>query len=315
MSERVLVTGGLGFIGSFVVDELVARGHKPTVLDNLTGHVVEPDDSPAWEVHTGSVRSLGYHLHGYDRIIHAAAPVGAVGILSHEEVVYRIVADTRRVARLANDAGIPLVNISSSEVYGFTGRYTELDDCIIPARFNRRISYALGKLAAEHVVEEERTRGLRARSIRPFNVIGPRQSKAKGFVLPTFIEQVHQGEALTIFGTGQQRRAFTDVRDLVSFILDHAHDGPPVNVGVPGNEATINQLAAMVASLSGKPRHPYHYTTGKDVHGPDYEEAAGVSKLPDNRAALALGWEPVHGLEDIVRHAIRDYQEADHGQD
>lgn len=304
--RRVLVTGALGFIGSHVCEHYRDQGWHVIGVDDHSGHVVDHIDGVTvipQRAQETNVQALAPSL-----VVHCASPVGAVGLLGLKgHIVPEIVQATYQIAYHCGKLDVPLVNVSSSEVYGFSGVYRETDDLRVPAKHSPRLEYAAGKLAAEHVVH-----GLCKRSvtIRPFNVAGPRQTQAKGFVIPTFVEQALRGRPLTVFGDGEQERSFTAVHDVVSFIagLD-TFDGRVVNVGNPSNRTTVNELAHTVIRLlrSGS---DITYTSGKQVHGPDYEEAEGRVKVPDITRAKHMGWEPVVDLAGLILKTADDARSA-----
>lgn len=305
---RVVVTGGLGFIGSHVAERLLAEDHNVLVIDDGSGAVVR--DLPCGVIRD-DVRNIDIGHLRPDLIVHCASPVGAVGLLSLAgRIVSDIVSVTAHAATAAIQARCPLVNISSSEVYGFSGTYHERDSCIVPAKHSARLEYAVGKLAAEHAVIG--TPGLRSITVRPFNVAGPRQTRAKGFVLPTFVEQARAGAPLTVFGDGQQERSFTAVHDVVDFIVNLRHgdfDGRVVNVGNDRNRTTVHALARHVIRRLGSTSY-IEYTTGKAVHGDAYEEAEGHIKVPDTGRANLMGWHPRVDLDRLIMLTARDMEAA-----
>jgi nucleoside-diphosphate-sugar epimerase len=144
--------------------------------------------------------------------------------------------------------------------------------------------------------------------VRPFNVAGPGQSASKGFVLPTFCEQALGGWPLTVFGSGEQERAFTAVWDVADFIGRYAWnsewDGRVFNLGNPANTTTILDLARRVLALSGRRENAYLLTTGQEVHGEDYAEADGFQKLPIIEEAQSLGWRPRYTLDDLIKATL-----------
>lgn len=308
---HVLITGGLGFIGSFLAEQYLQDGHEVTILDDLSANVVPT--VPGATVRVGDCGNLamlyatGKHA---DLVVHAASPVGAVALLDHAGgIASEIMHTTSTVVRYCRDRGLPVVNISTSEVYGFSGTYTETDACIVPAKRNARLEYGVGKLAAEFTVAN--TRDLQSVTVRPFNVAGPRQTSAKGFVLPTFCEQALARRPLTVFGDGSQERCFTAVHDLARFIanlrVDH-FDGRVVNVGTPTNRTTVAGLADLVLSRTGGGL--INYTDGKAIHGEDYEEAEGHTKCPNATLAESMGWKPTVTLPDLVDLTLSEIQEA-----
>lgn len=302
---RVVITGGLGFIGSFLAEAYRDQGHSVAVIDNLSANVVEQIDG----VHNmrGFDADLALEVAPADLIVHCASPVGAVGILSKSgHISSEISRTTSAVCEAAKKWRSPLVNISTSEVYGFSGVYSETDDIRVPFKHSARIEYAVGKLAAEYTVK---LRDIPSLTIRPFNVAGPRQTSSKGFVVPTFVEQALEGTPLTVFYPGTQERSFTAVSDIVRFVVGlHPDqiDGQIVNVGNPANRTTILDLARLVIETTGSSSGLVE-TTGQAVHGSQYEEAEGTVKVPDISLARSLGWEPRVGLSDLIKETAAEY--------
>jgi nucleoside-diphosphate-sugar epimerase len=319
--RAVLVTGGLGFIGSFVSESLAARGDVVTVVDAAVSSVVEAGEL---EPGTGSIRAVVAtvddfldqrgSLGGFELVVHCASYVGPAMILAHVgRIAPAILATTARLVEACIEDDVPLVNLSSAEVYGYSGVLVEDADVRIPPRYNARIEYALGKLSGEAICINSRGRGLRSVVVRPFNVAGPRQSRFGGFVLPTFVQQALAGEPLTVFAGGEQKRAFLSVGDLCRFICDHldrdAFDDPRVfNIGNPANVTTIHALALRVRELLSS-SSKIVFTDGALVHGPAYEEAESFEKLPDVRNASELGWAPRVSLDELIEETAEYYRQ------
>jgi nucleoside-diphosphate-sugar epimerase len=307
MKPRVLITGGLGFLGSHLADRYSELGWSVIALDNMTANVVSVTHPTLHHVLIADARQIvPKHVASADLVIHAASPVGAAGILPAQGTIAgEVVHSTQRVVDACIVAGTPLVNISTSEVYGITGMASETDPCTVPARYSARLEYQAGKIAAEQVVGASVARGLRAVQIRPWNMAGPREAQTKGFVVPRMVCQALAGDPITVFEGGQQERAFTGVWDVCRFITDYlpgdydAWQGQAYNVGNEANRTTINDLAHIVKEVTGSDR-PIAHTSGKRVFGPRYEEASAGTKLPDASLARKLGWEPEQTLRDIV---------------
>ncbi len=303
---KVLILGGLGFIGSTIADKFYEAGHTIIVCDNFSSNVIGWDESPASSWYSvDAADCLGMLEEHPDLVVHCANPVGAAGILPLKG---RIASETMRTTSSAVEycamTGARLIYISSSEVYGRSGTYTESDDLRVPAALSPRIEYAVGKIAAESCVRQ--TPGLRSVVLRPFNVAGARQQSEGGFVLPTFCEQALMGWPLTVYGDGTQRRALTGVEDVAAFVLalqPEDFDGRVVNVGTPANETSIIELAERVRFLADSPSL-ITYTTGQAVHGDDYAEAEGVVKLPSVDLAVRMGWAPVWTVDRLIADAL-----------
>ena len=321
MSKTILVTGGFGFIGSHLVDRLLARGQQVVVVDDLRSNAVAPAHYKAF-AQTGQLRffqmnvdSLFPRLIGavVDEIYHLAAPVGPVGILEHAgDIVRQVVDSTYVVLRAARDWQAKLVDVSTSEVYGGgqQGLCAEAMPRIVQAETTVRLEYAVAKLAMETaLINWTRTTDLHAVIVRPFNVAGPRQQAAGGFVVPRFVGQALWGEPLTVYGDGTQIRAFTHVADIVDGLLlamEKGESGEVYNLGNPANVTSVNALAEVVLEVVGDVG--IKYVDPKALHGPLFAEAA--NKYPDARKAMrTLGWQPMRGLHGIV-YDVRDEMQS-----
>lgn len=316
---EVVVTGGLGFIGSHVVDAYLAAGYRVTIIDSGISAAIEGDEYEAHPRCTVVRRSIedyfaeGGGFEGADRVVHAAAHVGPAGILQYAgRLGSDMVRSTEYVIEECLLRDVPLCVFSSAEVYGRSGLLDEKDDIRVPTRYNARIEYAVAKTLTEAMTINSIARGLRAIVIRPFNVAGSRQSRAGGFVMPTFVQQALSGQPITVFETGEQVRAFTSASDLSRFLTDHwdaALEGEEriFNIGNPGNRTTVRALAERVKILLGSPSEIVH-TDGKKVYGPAYMEAESFVKVPAPGAAFDLGWKPRVDLDELVMETAAYYR-------
>ena len=321
---RVLVTGGLGFIGSSISARYLQAGHQVTIVDSLVSNVVEPayftERYRTARVEVVSVQDYfasGGPSHACQLAIHAASLVGPAGILAYAGAIgEQIVHSTSRIVDYCIARNVPLIYFSSAEVYGRSGTLDESMDIRVPCTYNARLEYALGKLTCESMLINSRHRGLKAVIIRPFNVVGPRQSRRGGFVMPTLVQQALSGRPLTVFESGQQQRAFTDVDDVVEFVINHAVRGfddphPVFNVGNPANATTIEGLAHSINQILGTSSEIL-FTSGRAVHGPGYCEAESFQKLPVIARAQGLGWRAVSSLEQIILKTAAFYRGSGH---
>ena len=318
---NITVTGGLGFIGSHVVDALLDAGEHVVIIDSMVAAVtdgVEYEAHPRCEVHRVPVieyLSEG-SFDGVDVVIHAASPVGPAGIIADQgRLGNEIVGTATAVAEACLASGSALCTFSSAEVYGRSGLLAEDDPIRVPVTYNARIEYAVAKTLTEAVTLNNRHRGLRGIVIRPFNVAGSRQSRAGGFVVPTFVQQALADEPLTVFAGGTQIRAFLAATDLARFMTDHlqdALDGPEAifNLGNPDNAISVWSLAERVVSVLGSDSEVVH-ADGRDIHGPLYEEAESLEKVPVLRNAPALGWRPEAPLDALILQTADFYRSHD----
>ena len=263
---RYLVTGGAGFIGSHLVEALLARGDAVTVIDDgSTGafaNLRAVAQHPALTVIHGSVCDelvVDEACGQAEAVIHLAAAVGVRRILDRQ--VASIVTNLRGtevVMRAATSHGrLPLFLASTSEVYGKLERvpFREDDDSVLGASSLHRWSYACSKLMDEfQALAYHRERGLPVVIGRFFNVTGPRQSGAYGMVLPRFCQAARAGRDLEVHGDGAQSRCFLHVADAVAALLAllacPAAVGQVVNIG-GREEIGMRALAERVIARAG----------------------------------------------------------------
>jgi len=324
--EKVVVTGGLGFIGSHVVDALLAAGRRVTIIDSMVAAITDGREYEAYpqcvvrRVSVADFLAAGGTFDGADLVVHAASHVGPAGILRRQgSLGAEIVATTQDVIEECVEHDVPLICFSSAEVYGRSGMLAETDDIIVPTHYNARLEYAIAKTMTEAATINSRHRGLRAFVIRPFNVAGPRQSRAGGFVMPTFVQQALAGRPLTVFAGGDQERAFLSATDLARFITYHAdrafQSGRPIfNLGNPGTRTTVWNLAERVVERLGS-TSPVDHADARMIHGPLYEEAESFQKLPVLDAAAAVGWTPQISLDELIDETARHYRLREDARD
>lgn len=323
--QRVVITGGLGFIGSHVVDAMVAEGRAVTIVDSMVAAVTDGREyeDAGCIVHRVSIADFfagGGTFAGSDLVVHAASHVGPAGILRHQGTLGAdIVSTTQLVVEECVAHDIALVAFSSAEVYGRSGLLQETDDLVVPVHYNARLEYAIAKTLTEAVTINSRHRGLRGLVIRPFNVAGPRQSRAGGFVMPTFVQQALAGRPLTVFAGGEQERAFLSAVDLARFVTEHLdaalESGAPIfNLGNPANSTTVWGLAERIVERLGS-SSPIEHADARLIHGPLYEEAESFQKLPVLDAAAAVGWEPRIGLDALIDETALYYRVREDARD
>jgi UDP-glucose 4-epimerase len=315
---RSFVTGAAGFIGSHLVENLVASGHEVTGLDDLsTGreeNLAAVSGHPRFGLVQGSVldrRLVDELAAGSDYVFHLAAAVGAFVIRDRALDSLRTnVHGTENVAEAASRHDARLLVASTGEVYGknATVGLREDDDRIVGSPLRSRWTYAEAKAIGESMVDGyARERGLRAVIVRLFNTVGPRQSGRYGMVIPRFVRQALTGRPLTVFGTGEQIRCFCHVLDVVPALVRLAESdratGLAVNLG-SSEQVSIAQLARLVIGASGSSsridRRSY-----PDVYGSGHEDTQ--RRVPDCTLARQLvGFAATRSLPEIIQDVISD---------
>lgn len=314
--SHIVVTGGLGFIGSYITEAYLERGNRVTVIDSGASSVrgLSFADHPSAEVVRRPVEEYlhdGGSFDGVERVIHCAARLGPAELLNHEGTLGRdLVLSTSAVIEASLVSGSKLCVFSSSEVYGRGGLLSEDDALRVPPAYNSRIEYAAAKVLTEVMTLNSRTRGLEAVVIRPFNISGARQSIHGGHVLPNFVRQALAGDPLTVFAGGDQSRSFCAPDDLARFVTDYMdaalHEQVDiVNVGNAVNETTMSRLASRVRDLAGSSSE-VRTVDAQSIYGPRYFEAEATRRVPDLTRASRLGWRPTLELDDLILSAI-DY--------
>ena len=256
--RSILVTGGAGFIGSHLVDRLLAQGDSVTVIDDMsTGLRTNlPEEHELLNVITGTVsESIGSIDIDVDVIFHLAAAVGVKLVVDEPiRTIETNVLETSEILRFASLHNTPILLASTSEVYGKSTEIPmqEEGDLVFGATTKSRWSYGCSKALDEHLAMAWFNReGVPVRIPRLFNTIGPRQRGGLGMVVPRFVKAAMNNQPLVVYGDGLQTRCFCDVRDTVPMLLDlmgtNKSIGLVVNVG--SNEPiTIMELAEFVRS-------------------------------------------------------------------
>jgi UDP-glucose 4-epimerase len=259
---QVLITGGAGFIGSHLVERLAPR-NRVRVLDSLRRDALRPaglHNHPQVELIVGDVMdraTVDRAMAGCDVVIHLAAIAGVDTVLRHPVDTMRVaLLGTAHVLEAAAATGRcrRFVDFSTSEVFGrFAYHVTEFDATTLGAVGEARWTYAVAKLATEHLaMTYHRQFQFPAVSVRPFNIYGPRQV-GEGAV-HHFIVRALEGAPLQVHNDGAQIRAWCYVDDLVDAVLltltDERAVGHAFNIGNPRSTVTIYNLAREIVRLS-----------------------------------------------------------------
>ena len=301
---RVLVTGGAGFIGSHLVEGLLARGDEVAVIDDLaTGMVKNVADAARFiEADVGDEAALAEAIDGCEVVFHEAALGSVTRSVSQPRVSDRAnVAGTVAVLDAAQRAGVRRVVLaSSSSVYGGAEQVPTPESA--PSR--PRSPYAVTKLAGEHYARVFwELHGLETVCLRYFNVFGPRQRPDTQYaaVIPLFVEALLAGEAPVVHGDGRQSRDFTYVADTVAANLlaaeapAEACAGRAFNIARGRPASLLDLLAALTAELG---------VEVTPVHAPARAGDVRHSHADIAEARSRLGFEPSVSLEDGLARTL-----------
>lgn len=316
--KKILITGGLGFIGTHCVEKWGGLGYDITIIDNLSSNALPPTDKlfENCNIIVEDILNVDVtQLEKFDMVLHLASPVGPVGVLKHSgKMASTIIDDIYWAIGAARHNKCPLIFISTSEIYGYRDGKTYLkeeDQKVLNGEFTVRNEYAIAKLLAEIVLANTAKidSEFRYQTIRPFNVSGRRQLPDNGFVVPRFVEQALNNEDITVYYDGLQLRAFTWVKDIVEGIYltstaPDAYWNQEWNVGNEKNENTILYLATKVKELSHSSSKIINIDP-KLLHGPLFSEAP--EKIPNSeKIKTLLGWKGTKEVDSILQEVI-DY--------
>lgn len=318
---RALVTGGAGFIGSFLVERLLDDGAEVVVLDDLTtgtlANLAAVATHPRLTLRQGSVgdaAAVRACVQGCSILYHMAAAIGVRYIVDDPLGGMRTnVRGTEVVLEAAHEVGCRVVLASSSEVYGRSTAYPyrEDGDSVIGPTTISRWSYAHAKALDEHLgLAYYRQHGLLVSVVRYFNIYGPRQRAGGYGVVPRFVSLALRGEPLTVHGTGQQRRCFTYVSDAIEGTLRAGTlpraCGEVYNIGGPF-ETTILDLAHLVGGVTGS-SSPITFHEYASVYGAQFEDTA--RRVPDTaKAADHLDFVAHVALAEGLGHTVTWWRE------
>lgn len=324
--NKILITGGAGFIGSHLADALLARGKQVTVIDDLsTGrfeNISHLTDDPNFRFAIDTITNpvvMDRLVSECDVIIHLAAAVGVRLIV--EKPVHTIetnVMGTEAVLKAATRYKVKVMMASTSEVYGKGNNvpFREDDDVVLGSTTRSRWSYAATKMVDEFLgLAYYQEHQLPVVIFRLFNTVGPRQIGQYGMVIPRFIRQALQGEPLTVYADGRQTRCFMHVLDAVNAIMTLTETpeaiGKVFNIGSSHEISILDLARTVLAVLDGRQALPpvddprIQFIPYDEAYAKGFEDM--LRRVPDTTRIRELtGWQPQFDLRKILRDVIEE---------
>ncbi len=307
--RKILVTGGAGFIGSHLCEELVTRGNDVICCDNyFTGqkdHVRSLLDSPRFELLRHDITFPLYIE--VDEIYNLACPASPVHYqFDPVQTTKTCVHGAINMLGLAKRVRARIFQASTSEIYGDPEVHPQREDYwgwVNP--IGPRSCYDEGKRCAETLFfDYRRQHGLEIKVARIFNTYGPRMHPNDGRVVSNFIMQALSSKPITVYGKGEQTRSFCYVQDLIEGFLRFMNTGPdftgPVNLGNP-SEITILELAEIIIDMTG--------SKSEIVFKPLPKNDPRRRRPDISLAGEKLGWEPQVGLAEGLEKTIAYFEE------
>ena len=298
---KIVITGGAGFIGSNLAEEL-AKKHEVVIIDDLSTGRSENVEDLDLELVRGSITDpdmLKENFRGVDYVFHQAALPSVQRSIENPVLANEVnICGTLNVLVAARDADVKkVIYASSSSVYGDTPELPKREDM----KPDPKSPYAVAKLAGEYYCRVfNEIYGLKSVALRYFNVYGPRQDPSSDYaaVIPKFTNRVMAGKEPIIYGDGEQTRDFTFVRDVVQAnVLAMESDATGVFNVATGTRISINDLAGMVMAIIGNRVDCVHEV----ARAGDVRDSLGDI----SRAHAGFGYVPRYGMEDGLKETIR----------
>ena len=318
---RALITGGAGFIGSHLAEELLDQGAEVYIIDNLwTGklaNIAKAQTKEKFHLVVDTVLNesvMNELIFKADHVYHLAAAVGVLNIMDHPvETIDINVKGTETVLRLANRFKKKVLIASTSEIYGkhVAHSLAEDDNRVMGTVKKRRWAYACSKTLDEFLAlayyDEKKLPVVIARL---FNTVGPRQSGRYGMVLPNFVQSALLGKPIMVYGDGTQTRSFTHVKDVVKALIklmeEPRAEGDVFNVG-NDHEISIKDLAMKVKEMTKSPSQ-IEFIPYEKAYGPGFEDMERRCPNVEKLAELT-GFKPNSDLDSIIQSVIDYFKE------
>ncbi len=315
---KVLITGGAGFIGGHLAEELLKKKYQVIVLDDLsTGrmeNVTHLKGNPDFELVVGTV--LNEYLvdklaERVDVVFHLAAAVGVELIVKKPlESLTTNIKGSEMILEMAYRYNKKILITSTSEIYGknVNGPLKENDDRILGSPLKVRWSYSTAKAVDEMLAyvywKEKKVPSI---IVRLFNTVGPRQTGYYGMVVPRFCDQALKNKPITVYGTGKQSRCFTHVKDVVQALIKLVEEpkavGEVFNIGSQ-EEVSIEQLAKEIIRIT-KSKSKIEYIPYEKAYEEGFEDMQ--RRIPDtSKINKLIGFKPTYTLSEIIKDIVKN---------
>ena len=314
---KALITGGAGFIGSHLADELLAKSHTVAILDDLStgrmSNISHLKTNPNFELIVGTVLNeylVDKLVERCDVVFHLAAAVGVELIVKKPlESLTTNIKGSETILEMAYRYNKKILITSTSEIYGknVNGPLKEGDDRILGSPLKVRWSYSTAKAVDEmlaYVYWKEKN--VPTIIVRLFNTVGPRQTGYYGMVVPRFVEQALNNKPITVYGTGKQSRCFIHVKDVVSALIkltEEPHSvGEVFNIGSQ-HEITIEQLAKEITKIT-KSKSQIEHIPYEKAYEEGFEDMQ--RRIPDTtKLNKLIGFKPTYTLAQIIQDIVK----------
>jgi nucleoside-diphosphate-sugar epimerase len=312
--ERILITGGAGFIGTHLAQRLIDEGSEITIFDNYRRNSLKSiptlAENPAIKVVSGDVLdppSIASAINGADTVIHLAAIAGVTSYYTESLRTLQVnILGTVNMLDAAVKAGVrTFIDFSTSEVFGSDAMWvTEETPHGIGPVSDRRWVYATSKLASEHLtLRYGEQYGFQAICVRPFNIYGPRQT-GEG-AIANFCTAALGGQPLLVYGDGSALRAWCYISDMVDAVMRILKTpeaaGQTFNIGNPSEVENTLGLARRIARM----------VPGAKIERKDVTRAEVRARIPDiTKARRVLGFQPKVDLDEGLANLLAWYQES-----
>jgi len=317
---KVLITGGAGFIGSHLSDELLAGGNEVVVLDNLsTGrfeNIAHLEGNKSFQFVEGDILNemlVDKLVERCDVVYHLAAAVGVDLVVKKPlESLVTNIKGSEIVLDMVHRYHKKILITSTSEIYGknTNGPLKEDDDRILGSPLKVRWGYSTAKAVDEMLAyiywKEKKVPTI---IVRLFNTVGPRQTGAYGMVIPRFVNQALKNEDITVYGTGKQSRCFLHVKDVIKTLVKLMNSkeavGQVFNIGSQ-EEISIEDLAKKVIEIT-KSKSKLVYISYEKAYEEGFEDMQ--RRVPDTTKVKNLtGFKPTMDLEGTIKSVVEYYK-------